>query len=591
MSEPRRRLAVCLALLGAGLMLGAVGPYRVLDDYVLALAARGEPTVVGLPTGHFDLFNFTSGEPASNRALRDQGVLLPWWASDDLKLTFFRPLSSLLHRLDQCAWADSPRLMYLHGIGWLGFAVFLVTCLYRRIEGQSSLASLAALLYAVDDTHGPVAAWLSNRNAAIATCFGVLSLLAHDRARRERHRWSAVLAPVYLLLALLAGEFGLGAMGYLVAYALFLDTDRRWRRMGSLAPHVLSLAIWGMVYHQSAAGTEASGMYLHPLQDGREFLSSLPGRLMSLLGAALGPIPSDLSVVDGAERAALWVGIGGCVLTVSVWSSWSDVMTDRRARFWLCGMLFAAVPVAASFPSDRLLLLVSVGAMALVARLILPAFSPGLWSTTPRSRRGLGLAFAAVHCILSPFALPVRAAQMQVLGRSFEVATSYLDSVPDLAKRTVVVVSTPFDFYASHIQLERAWKRQPRPLHLYWLASTPSALQVRRLDANTLVMNRQGGFWSTPLERHYRAAKDPLGQGDSIRLSQLTARILSLTRDGRPESLSIQFDQPLESSSYVFVAWTGNRFEPLKFGPPGDTMDFRAEHLGEILMRTVLEEL
>ena len=75
--------------------------------------------------------------------------------------------------------------MYLHSLAWLGALLGAVAWLYRRIEAAALTAGLAALLYAVDHVHGPAVAWLSNRNALIATFFGVLALIAHDRARKS----------------------------------------------------------------------------------------------------------------------------------------------------------------------------------------------------------------------------------------------------------------------------------------------------------------------------------------------------------------------------------------------------------------------
>ena len=51
-----------------------------------------------------------------------------------LKVAFYRPLSSLTHRLDYALFPDAPRLMYLHSIAWLALALHLVARLYRRFE-------------------------------------------------------------------------------------------------------------------------------------------------------------------------------------------------------------------------------------------------------------------------------------------------------------------------------------------------------------------------------------------------------------------------------------------------------------------------
>src|SRR5262245_22632556 len=85
----------------------SVGPHRALDDYVLALIARGKGAAVGLDRGVLDLFTFTRGDPEGNLRLMDVGLMLPWWTDPHLKISFFRPLSSLTHFVDERLWPGS----------------------------------------------------------------------------------------------------------------------------------------------------------------------------------------------------------------------------------------------------------------------------------------------------------------------------------------------------------------------------------------------------------------------------------------------------------------------------------------------------
>jgi hypothetical protein len=399
---PWRLRPFLLALLGCLLAAPAIGPRLVLDDFVLSLHARGEPIALGLPSGG-ELFGFASGDVDQNRLLMEQGALLPWWCSPKLEIEFFRPLSALFHRLDLALWPSSPALMYLHSLAWLGLSLYLAAKLYRRIEGASRSALVAAALYAIDDAHGPVVSWLSNRNALIAGCFGLAALLAHGRARAAGHVPSRWLAPLWFGAALFAGEFGLSSAGYLLAYALFLDRDRLSRRALSLAPHAGVLLVWAAFYRWSGAGARSSGLYLHPFHDTGAFLAALPERLLILLGAAFGPVPADLLLLTPPASPRLWLVWGGALLLVLGVALAASLRRDARARFWLSGTLLSALPVTATFPSDRLSVLVNLGAMALLARIVAPLFGPkpgalALW------RRALALGCLLLHAILSPLA-------------------------------------------------------------------------------------------------------------------------------------------------------------------------------------------
>jgi hypothetical protein len=578
----------CLPLLGMLLCSSAVGSHLVFDDYVLGLTARCAPRVVGLSCERWDLFSFTNGERAANRVLMQQGLLLPWWSDQELKVAFYRPLSSLTHRLDFALWPDVPRAMYWQSLIWYGLTIALVACLFRRLESSPWMAALAALLFALDDRHGPVVAWLSNRNALIATAFGLLALISHHewRARGARaFAWGGALA---WLFALAAGEFAAGTLAYLAAYALLLDRASPLRRMASLGPYALVLAAWSVVYFEHGAGVRGSGLYVSPWLDFSRFACIAPLRLLGLLAATLGPLPAELLLLGRREDFALWAVLAGLVLAAAACALWLPLRRDRTARFWLAGMLLALAPVTTSFPSDRLALFASVGSAGLLARVVAPLFEPGGRQALGGARAGLSIFFAATHLVLAPLCLPLRAAQMQLVGQSLERATAYLDEVRGLSQRTLVIVNAPLDVFASYLQAERAWKHLPRATRSYWLTSAGSKLRVTRADANTLVVERAGGFLSTPLERHYRARADELRPGEQVRLGPMLATIISSAPGGEPLAVSFRFTERLESDSYLFMVWRDGRYRPLALDTLAQPLELPAEDLGRILVHAAL---
>lgn len=574
--------------MGTLLALPAVGSRLALDDYVLALGARGTPAIEGLPRARFDLFTFTSGAPAANQRLIEQGVMLPWWSDERLKVSFFRPLSSLSHRLDYALWPTSPKLMYLHSLAWLALTLHLVARCYRRLESSPALAGACALLYAIDDARGPVVAWLSNRNALIATALGVSTLLAHDRWRRQgRALWGGVGAAC-LLLALLAGEFAVATFAYLFAHASFLDRGSPLARAKRLLPYAVVFAGWLLLYFWSGAGVNGSATYLSPFSDPGAFLRALPGRATTLFGAALGPGSADLSLFGPPEHARLWLGVALLVFGVLAVTLRTEIRRDDAAKFWLAGMLLAVLPIAASPPSDRLLLFVGLGGSALIARVVRPLWDSARRSATARGPLGVALGFGAIHVALAPLLLPLRAAQMQLLDRTMTEATSILDDVPELERRTVVIVSAPLDLLASYIQVQRAWSGAPRAERFYWLTSAGSPALVRRDGPKALIVERDGGFFSTPLELHYRREPRSLGVGSAVALSGMSATVRSVTGDGRARAVSFQFAEELESASYVFLVWEGNHYRRLDPARLAQPLRLPAEDFGRILTHTAL---
>jgi hypothetical protein len=590
-TAPGRRSLFWIPLLGASLAaLGAIGPYAVFDDHVLALSASGEPAFQGLPAPRWDLFTFTTGDAEDNRHLVEQGVMLPWWSDAQLKIAFYRPLSSLSHRIDYALWPRAPKLMVVHSLLWLALTLHLVVRFCQRLEISPRLALLSALLYAIDDTRGPVVAWISNRNALMATALGVLALLTHDRWRRHGHRLSGFLAPTWFLLALLSGEFALSTLAYLAAYALLLDEGAPWQRIKALVPYAAVVAAWTGLYVASEAGVHGSGTYISPLSDPGTFLAVLPERASVLVAAMFGPMPADLWLFDRPRGVAARLVAAAIVLGAAAWALAPALRRDRIARFWALGMLLSVIPVVASFPSDRLLMFAGIGGSALVARIVEPLGDGELRRAMKRPHALLVLVFGVVHVALSALLLPARAAQMQLIGRALDRATAHLDRVPALHHKTVVIVNAPVDPFASYIQLERATRGVPHAKRLFWLASSGSSATVRRTDAKTLTVERDGGFFSTPLERHYRGRPRTLGRGAVVQLSGMTAEVREVTSDGRPLAVSFRFAEELESSSYVFLIWRRDRYESLNWEELAQPLHLPEEDLGRILMRTAVRE-
>jgi len=226
-----RHLPLLLAAIAVTLLLPSLGVGFQLDDHFLRLALADPPIDPHWSRTPVDLFAFFKDESLVRYA-RETGAA-PWWTPDNFRLAFSRPLSGVTHWLDFRCWGDRPSLMHAHSLAWFGACIVVATVLYRRLL-PPPVAGLAALFFALDDTHGTPAVWIANRNAMVAALFALLALAAHDRWRRQGWRPGAALAPALLLAALLGGEVAVAAGGYLLGYALFMEEGSWRRRMLSL---------------------------------------------------------------------------------------------------------------------------------------------------------------------------------------------------------------------------------------------------------------------------------------------------------------------------------------------------------------------
>jgi hypothetical protein len=563
------RLPVCLAVLALLLTLPALWVGWQMDDHFQRLILVGGAGSDIEPGG---VFSSLDGDPETNRTYIDMGIL-PWWTVDTFRLSFFRYLSVFTAWVDYRLWPESAALMHAHSLLWLGALVVAAAALYRRILGQTRIAGLAAVLFALDDAHAIPAAWLANRNILLATFFGLLCVLAHDRWRRGGERWGAVASPVFLGLGLCSGEAATGAFGYLLAHALFLDGGTGRRRVLALAPASGILLAWGLVYHVLGFGASGSGLYVDPLNAPLSYAVAFVERAPLLLMGQWTPVTARVGIAfPGSVSSPFWWVALGILATLAV-LLFPLLRREATARFWCVGMLLALFPIAATFPAERLLFLVGVGAMGLLAQ-----FLGEQHSSPPRMiTRSVAILLVLTHLVLAPLLTPALAYAVRPFGERMLVAIDSLPRDGSIEDRTLVVVNAPDYLLAvTNIRVVRLLQNLPAPKNVRGLVTGPVPVNVTRLDENTLRVHVEGGLLAGSLGTLFRDDSYPFRVGDEVRLSDMTASVATLTPDGRPEEVVFRFAVPLEDPSLLWVRWKNDRFAT--FAPPaaGETVSLEA---------------
>jgi hypothetical protein len=310
--------------------------------------------------------------------------------------------------------------MHLHSVAWYALLLGVVGAVYRRFVQPAWVAGAAFLLYAIDDTHGATISWIANRNAILASTFGLLALLFHDRWRREKSARHAAFALASFFVGLLAGEAAVGACAYIGAYALFLDRADRRSRLLSFLPYAAVVVLWRAAYQWLGYGARGSGAYIDPGREPAAFLARLPQQIAMLLQGQFGAFSADLWFWSPTDAAPVLIAAAFVTCIVLFLLFFPLLKTDVVARFWAASAVGSLVPSASSIPGDRLLLLAGVGAMALLAQLMTtfiekapPLPSSGKW----RAVIGVALAFLFVRrVVVAPVMLPLRAHSMDAVG-------------------------------------------------------------------------------------------------------------------------------------------------------------------------------
>ena len=348
-------------------------------------------------------------------------------------------------------------------------------------------------------------AFLANRNALVATSFGVLSLWCHDRNRRDGWTLGAVLSPLAFLAALLGGESGIGAAAYLLGYALFLERKSGFARFASIAPHALVGIVgivWLAVYKISGYGTSGSGFYLDPVAEPAawfaQFLIRAP---LLLLGQWFLP-PSSFAFAWN-EAQTLSVAIFAVAFLGVLFLFLRPLLReDATARFFAFGMLVSVVPITAGFPHDRLLFFVGVGAMGLLAMLLARLLDRSL---SPFLGRVFAWVLIVVHVVLAPALQLLMNASIAAQEPLYADAPRSLPSDSRLESQRLLIVNHPLSFYGQYSLVVPRFDGRAAPASMLMLAPGDSSLVVERPSKDTLLIEAESGWMGTPFDILYRA--------------------------------------------------------------------------------------
>jgi hypothetical protein len=560
-----RRFPIAVAVLAALVMVSTLSGGWQLDDYFqrVTLLGYGDSKPINTFIQYIDR--------AHNLKQMDSGTL-PWWGSLDLHQAFLRYGSTLTMMLDYRLWPNQPALMHLHSLLWLSAAVLAAALLYREVLGANWVAGLAALMYALDGAHAVPAAYLANRNALIACCFGFLSVLAFVRWRNRGHattRWVSVLM---LALALSAGEMGLATVAYLFSYALTVDRDGIRARLMRLLPHGGVLAAWALIYKLGNFGSHGSGFYLDPLHDPLGFAGLFCQRAAFLLMGQWSPLPAEMSMANAPGTSAFFhMSVFSFVVAAIVAVLFIPlVVRDRVARFWGLGALLSLIPIGAVGPENRLLGFVGLGSMALLAQLTQFVFAPS--SVPPVSRVWKGFAWAATllllltHLVAAPFLGIARIDYQVNVSSRMDRAMASVPSDPRIASQDLVLINPPDHIYlVTAIWAVKHLENLPMPRHLRALSSG-GTLEVTRIGPRSLRVRFLGGFFPTAFSRFVRSQNDRFSPGQHFELPGLSIVVESLDAQGDPAQVLYEFPVAVEDPSLRWMRWQDGVYVP--WSPP-----------------------
>jgi hypothetical protein len=554
-------LVLGLCTLGMGFFGDDFGHILILEGFV----------AVGTPD---DLFRFAGDRPEVLQQLIQRGVY-PWWTLPELKLAFWRPLSGALASFDHRLFGRNPLGYHVHSLAWYLAMVALYGALMRRYL-PGALGGLALLVFAIDDAHLLPTGWIANRNALAAAVPALLGLWLHLEWREHRRRWALPLSLAAFAVGLTGGETALGLFAYVGAYEL-LGARGTWaeRLRGLVPPAALGIG-YLLLYKARGYGAYGSGSYLDPIVETGSFLFAALLRLPALLGGQFLGLPLEIWPLGPSVHRVL-AGLGLVGVGLFVWilrAAWPGLSEEERrhCRWLFAGAALSLVPVLAVFPSNRLLLVPSVGGALAIAVALRHAWRPLARAVPSRGMRAAGWGLALIHLVLAALFWPLMAQGVAQLGASARTMLQVTESELELERLSeqYVMVLTPGDPVRG-MYTAALWAFHGKPVPRAWrtLSLSPEGHVFTRTGPASFELElTQGRFHTSEFEAIFRAPRYRLTAGAQVELEHMRATVLAADEQG-PTRLGFEFDAPLESPSFVFLHWRDGglrRFEPPAVG-------------------------
>lgn len=529
----------------------------LLDDYWHWTVLDAPEMLTRYLSAPHEMFTFANDDSGRTHKLLEMG-LFPWWTYPELKVSFWRPVTVLTHRLDYVLWPGSPAFMHAQSLVWWAGTLVLTWVLYRRFLGAGWVAALALLLYAVDDSRAAPIAWVANRNCLLSVFFAFAALLCYDRWRSKGNVLYAAATGATLLAGLLSNEGAIAITAYFFAHALFLDSRPVMRRVSALIPFAAIVVAWRIVYTSRGYGVDNADLYIDPLTSPLRFVFAAVQTLPVLLLAQWTPIPPEPMVVMGEGLSVAFAGLAVAVIAFVGYALWPLLRRNATARFFATGMILCLIPACATFPSGRMLAFSGFGAFGLVA-LFFKAVREGAYEGPPRITKGFYAFSVASHLIIAPVVALSTIAGLGTAGYLIRAAAVGTPMSEEDVNKTFVVLNSPSFFITTYLPIIRAHEGLPYAARLVNLAPSvalPVPFVVTRIDERSLRYYVPTGYQWILL----RNDDHPFAPGDTVVFERYSAEVVAVNEKGYPIEVVFRFATSLEDPALAWLEFDERAF-------------------------------
>jgi hypothetical protein len=527
-----------------------------------------------------NLYDYGVGSRAAV-ALGDLG-LHPWWTSEDFRVRFFRPVTSLSLLSDYVIYRDWAPGYHVTNILLFGVLLALGYVFYRRL-GVSPAAALWGLAFlALEDIHVVPVGWIANRNTVLANLFVVATLLSVDSYCRRRRPWALAGAVACFLLACGAKETALVTVALVGLYVWLLDAPCGTETLGRSCWRVLhspvlwvfvgTAALYAGVYVATGHGTNST-LYATPWHGLGAFASRAAPFLILAGGSLFFGVSIDLEFMKPWLATPMaWALLGP--VSALIWVMWKRLGHVRAARYAAGWMLIALAPAIGVTTSDRFLMDATLGSALLLGMLVDDLRTGPLRGA---GRAALIVLLVACGPVLSPAMTWIRGNMFYHMAATDRETIRRADISRDPhAPRQVFVLNPPSSILA--LTLLPTWTvlHDDPGVSVQTLQMARRAWSWRREGAAAFVMS----YGPPPLlgqryERLFRATTVPPAPGSVFETAAFTATVLSVDTDGIRQT-RLEFRHDLTDASYCFLLWRDGALRRTEPPPAGEAAAYEA---------------
>lgn len=544
------------AWIAAARLLPTVWAGFYTDDWLILAGLGGVRGAA--PHGPWELYRLQAGGASMAETLA-RGPL-PWWTSPEFRMVLFRPVTSFCLWLDHALSGGSAIWMHAVSVAWLALTVALAASVLFAVLPRRA-ATLAALLFALDESHVFSAGWISARHAHVSAALSLLALRltvkGHGAAR-------AALAAGLVALALGAGETGMAGAALVIGAALARQDTGRSEKWGRALSIFAVLGLWMAVYALTGRGVRGSGAYLD-LSNMPGALSELPSRWLAAIGALGLGVPSDLYTISRPARPALAViglaatfGVGA-----ALWSLRSTFTAESSSalRWAVPGAAAGALVASPGQLGDRTLVIPAFCAAVIWSVLITAPAKVG--ASRPWWQKGFAGAGGALHLVVAPLIGAALTAQLVAFG---EKGLSLLsDPAIEDGRRTMVVVASD-PMVSLFLPISRATKgADNKGYHV--LSMAPCAHRAERLAEDKIALESDCGQLASSIEQVLRSPASPIAQGFTAERDGLRVRV-ARAQGGIAHRIEVTFD----TGDWQIVTWGPSGLVRFDLPPVGEAV-------------------